>query len=123
VPIAKKLGAVDKPNATEALKVRLDAMTKAMGHQSAAIWLNRNPGASAADLLAFLAARAGEARDRAIEVEMPSNDMGFAEVARLVDRYMDYWEPLAAELDDHPSYVLAPQLTARLGGTDTAPED
>ena len=87
-------------NASRALKVRIDATTKGLNYQWAEAWLERNPGATAKELLLFLAAQADEARGEAIKVEMRALDLDELEAAQVVDRYMDYRTAIEKELDD-----------------------
>lgn len=88
-----------EPNSARALKARIEAVTKGLHYQWAEVWLERNPGATAKELLLFLAEQAEGARREAIEAEMASMEMDELEAAELVDRYMDYRTAINKELD------------------------
>lgn len=90
----------NESKATAALKARIDATTQGLAYGLAEAWLERNPGATAKELLLFLAERAEAARQTAIRAEVASGQ-GFDELeaAQLVDRYMDYRDAIARELD------------------------
>lgn len=74
-------------------------MTKGHLYQWAEVWLERNPGATAKELLLFLAEQAGEARSNAIQAEMLSENIDELDAARMVDRYMNYRDAIIRELD------------------------
>lgn len=86
--------------AARALKARIDAVTKGLNYQLAEVWLERNPGATAKELLLFLAEHAENARREAIEAELASGEMDEIEAAQVVDRYMDYRDAINRELDE-----------------------
>ncbi|MGA5767460.1 hypothetical protein ACPC36_08250 [Streptomyces pseudogriseolus] len=74
-------------------------MTKGQNYQWAELWLERNPNATAKDLLLFLAELAERARRDAIAAEMASDGLDEWEAAQTVDRYMDYRDAISNELD------------------------
>lgn len=82
-----------------ALKARIDATTQGLAYQWAEVWLERNPGATAKELLLFLAERAEAARSEAIRAEMAAGSVDELEAAQLVDKYMDYRDAIVRELD------------------------
>jgi hypothetical protein len=86
-------------NAARALKARIDATTKGLNYQWAEVWLERNPGASAKELLLFLGEQADAARRDAIEAEMRSGGLEEFEAAQVVDRYMNYRDAIIRELN------------------------
>lgn len=88
-----------KSRASETLRARIEATTKGQGYQRAEMWLERNPDATAKDLLLFLAELAERARSEAIEAEMASDGLDEFEAAQLVDRYMDYRVAISREMD------------------------
>jgi hypothetical protein len=85
--------------AYRALQARINATTKGMHYQLAEMWLERNPKATAKDLLLFLAEKADEARAEAINAEMAIGEMDYIEAALVVDRYMDYRDAILKEID------------------------
>lgn len=90
----------NESNAAAALKARIDATTQGLAYGLAEAWLERNPGATAKELLLFLADRADAARQTAIRAEMASDQkLDELDAAQLVDRYMDYRDAIARELD------------------------
>jgi hypothetical protein len=93
-----ELGA-NQPRAAVALKARIDAATQGLAYQWAEIWLERNPHATAKELLLFLAERAEAARREAIRAEMAVGGLDELDAAQLVDKYMDYREVIVRELD------------------------
>ncbi|MFF8589917.1 hypothetical protein ACF061_00515 [Streptomyces sp. NPDC015220] len=95
-------GAVGRsePRAAVALKARIDATTQGLAYQWAEVWLERNPGATAKELLLFLAERAEAARRTAIQAEMEAGKLDELEAAQLVDKYMDYRDAIIGELDE-----------------------
>lgn len=88
-----------RSRAAEALRARIEATSKGLIYQWAEVWLERNPGATAKELLLFLSELAEKARGEAIEAEMASGGLDEFEAAQLVDRYMDYRECIVRELD------------------------
>ena len=88
-----------EPKAAVALKARIDAATQGLAYQWAEVWLERNPGATAKELLLFLAERAEAARSEAIRAEMAAGGIDELDAAQLVDKYMDYRDAIARELD------------------------
>lgn len=88
-----------KPNATRGMQARIDATVKGLIYQWAEVWLERNPEATAKELLLFLAELAEKARREAIMAEMSSGKLDELEAAELVDRYMDYRDSINRELD------------------------
>jgi len=92
--------AATESNASAALKARIDATTQGLAYGLAEAWLERNPGATAKELLLFLAERAEAARQTAIRAEMAMDQtLDELEAAQLVDRYMDYSDAIERELD------------------------
>jgi hypothetical protein len=89
----------NEPKAAVALKARIDATTQGLAYQWAEVWLERNPGATAKELLLFLAERAEAARSEAIRAEMAAGGLDELDAAQLVDKYMDYRENIIRELD------------------------
>ena len=91
----------NEPKAAVALKARIDATTQGLAYGLAEVWLERNPGATAKELLLFLAERAEAARQTAIRAEMASDqELDELDAAQLVDRYMDYRDTIVRELDE-----------------------
>jgi hypothetical protein len=88
-----------KSQASETLRARIEATTKGQGYQWAEIWLERNPDATAKELLLFLAELAERARREAIDAEMASDGLDEFEAAQVVDRYMDYRDVITREMD------------------------
>ena len=88
-----------KSRASETLRARIEAATKGQHYQWAEVWLERNPDATAKELLLFLAELAEKARREAIDAEMASDGLDEMEAAELVDRYMDYRDAINRELD------------------------
>ncbi|MFJ4925246.1 hypothetical protein [Streptomyces sp. NPDC088736] len=89
-----------RSRASETLRARIEATTKGQSYQWAEIWLERNPDATAKELLLFLAELAERARREAIEAEMASGGLDELEAAQLVDRYMDYRDVINKEMDE-----------------------
>lgn len=89
-----------EPRSARALKARIDAVAKGLNYQWVEVWLERNPDATAKELLLFLAELAEESRRKAIESEMAFGEMDEIEAAQLVDRYMDYRTAINKELDE-----------------------
>jgi hypothetical protein len=88
-----------KSRASETLRARIEAATKGQSYQWAEVWLERNPDATAKELLLFLSELAERARREAIQAEMASDGLQEFEAAQLVDRYMDFRELIERELD------------------------
>jgi hypothetical protein len=88
-----------KSRASETLRARLEAMTKGQSYLWAEVWLERNPNATAKELLLFLSELAEHARREAIEAEMASDGLDEFEAAQLVDRYMNCRELIEKEMD------------------------
>ena len=89
----------NQPRAAVALKARIDATTQGLAYQWAEVWLDRNPDATAKELLLFLAERAEAARREAIRAEMEACELDEIAAAELVDTYMDYRDAIIRELD------------------------
>jgi hypothetical protein len=89
----------DEPRAAVALKARIDATTQGLAYQLAEVWLERNPDATAKELLLFLAERADAARAEAIRAEMAAGGLTELDAAQLVDKYMNYRDVIVRELD------------------------
>jgi len=88
----------NESRAAAALRARIDATTQGLAYQWAEVWLERNPGATAKELLLFLAERAEAARRNAIQAEL-AGGVDELEATQLVDRYMDYRDVIVKELD------------------------
>lgn len=89
-----------RSQAFETLRARIEATTKGQSYQWAEIWLERNPDATAKELLLFLAELAERARRDAIAAEMASEGIEELEASLLVDRYMDYRDAINKEMDE-----------------------
>lgn len=89
----------NESKAARGLKARIEAVAKGLNYQWAEAWLERNPDATAKELLLFFAEQAEKARREAIAAEVASSEMDELEAAQLVDRYMNYRDAINRELD------------------------